>query len=222
MTKEKPLNFAVHWVAEPLLAGKGHGVSIGEMLGMFKESAPPGRFLFLTDQITPDQDGWETLRVERNDLNIMGHMMKCRVEACRKVDGNILFADADTLVNKKQDLHKLFEGDWSMRVRWYPKFLCGTMLCKDSSFGAKFFREAYDRILDCSPLHKLFGADLAMMKEMIIEDDTGILKEQSSLICATAPDNPQLAAKWRTGAHLVDFKGVRKLYMKTVLGNMKC
>ncbi len=217
-----PINFVVHWVNEPRLEGKGHGISIEKMLNMFRESAPPGRFLFLTDQNTPSVDGWETLRTERNDLNVMGHMMTSRVNACQVLEGSILFADADTLVNMKRDLSELFRGEWSMRVRWYPRFLCGTILCNDTVFAGKFFQEAYDRILDCSPLHRLFGADLAMMKEIIAEDDTGFQKDQSELICTSAPDTPQEAEKWTPTAHLVDFKGVRKKYMKLILENMKC
>ncbi|KKM22975.1 hypothetical protein LCGC14_1619880 [marine sediment metagenome] len=216
------LNFVVHWVAEPLLEGKGHGIGIERMLGMFRKSAPPGRFLFLTDQNTPSVDGWETLRTERSDLNVMGHMMASRVAACRVLEGNTLFADADTLVNMDKDLSELFKGEWSMRVRWYPRFLCGTMLCKDSSFAGRFFQEAYDRILDCSPLHKLFGADLAMMKEIIIEDGAGFQKDTSDLICTTAPNNPAEAKKWLPISYLVDFKGARKKYMETILENMTC
>ena len=213
------ITYVVHWVDEPLLHGKGHGVPIDQMLEMFRESAP-GKHLFLTDMDTSLPEGWDTLRVPRDGQNVMGHMMLARAEACKFLEGNVIFADADTLVIK--DPSELFRGEWSMAVPWFPRYLSGVMLCQDVTFAEKFFREAYERICGRPAVEQLFGADLSVTKEMIEENDAGFFKETQDRICRTAPNDVGEYAKWKPEqAYLVNFKGMRKRFMKTAFNKMR-
>jgi len=215
------ITYVVHWVYEPELDGKGCGVPIGEMMRMFKASAGEGRFVFITDQDTPAQDDWTTIRVPRKDHSIMGHMMFARSLVCDLLEGNVVFADADTLITR--DLEPLFEGRWSMSVPWYPRYLSGVMLCRDLDFAKKFFFEAHRRIEKCGRASQVFGADLSVTKDMIIEDGTGIHKDTQERICCTTPVTREGAEMWSNkGAYLLNFKGIRKLHMETVFKGLTC
>lgn len=211
------MRFVVHWVSEPKLEGKNHSVPIGRMLDFLSRSATrhhDAEFWFLTDQNTPAPLGsWKVKRVKRRDLNVMGHMMRSRSELCRGIEGPTVFCDADTLIVRPLD--KLFRGDWSMMVPWFPKYLSGVMLVRDMDFAVNFFREAHDRIRDMESCYQLFGADLACTKEMIQQNDGGIRKEQCDLICKTVPDTLAGFDGWSPGdAYIVNLKGGRKRYME--------
>jgi hypothetical protein len=210
------INIVVHWVDEPRLENKRHGVDVYDMLAMLRASAQKHnecRFAFLTDLDTEAPEGWWTFRSDRHGLNVMGHMMNARAEACNCLYGNTVFLDADSLVCRPLD--DLFGGDWFLKVSWVPKIQISTLLCQNLIAAKAFFQEVSRRIEKMAPCYQLFGADTAVIKEMVEGGHPGIGKDTRDRICRTSPDTMEKYNGWSPkGAYIVNFKGGRKRYMR--------
>lgn len=207
--------FVSHWVNEPSLIGKNHGVDTGEILQMYAESIrlfhPDAYLAFLTDQHTPDAPSpWTTFRVERTDKNVMGHMMKARAEFCT-IEGDIVWADSDTLINRPLDLW----GDWSFAVP--DPFMCGVFLSRSTAFARDFFREAERRIDEWDPIYKTFGADKPVTRD--ISEEWKVEKISADLICYTPPaeETAYEGSVIEGNPYIVNCKGGRKRYMGKLL-----
>lgn len=209
--------FVSHWVHEPSLIGKNHGLDIRDILRMYAESIklfhPDAELIFLTDQGTPEAPfPWDTFRVRRSDENVMGHMMHARALLCDMIaNDDIVWADSDTLINRPLDLW----GDWVFAVP--DPFMCGVFLSRGTAFAKDFFREAEKRIDEWEPAYQKFGADKNVTRD--ISEEWGVEKISADLICYTPPAEVTAYTGHviEGSPYIVNCKGGRKRYMGNLL-----